>query len=377
MAIINICGYEFGHRIECFNVGGTYDIQSTIKRTGNYAMRINPSGAGTGYSSHGMWSTTTGARTAFNLATVYITFYFYVGTLPALASEEFFRVIETGGTNIKMTLRVKSDGKIQAYAYDGITQLGSDSASSISTSTWYKISVKCGTGSSASYEVKVNDSTWLSGTGNLSTTNAGYIAFGKQTNRNSQTVDFYYDDLCIDNSEYPNYTGINLMRPDSDGTYTAWTASSGQKWDCVDDIPYNNTQYVESTLVSGDSYTANMISTSSAGIPSNAQIMGVLQLMGVKRSSTSNGAVRTRLRSGTTNSGTTSNYATTGTEYCIGIMFLTDPNTGSAWTLSALDNVEAGIVEYSTTYKSRMYGVYLNVAYKIANQNIVRNILFA
>lgn len=357
MTCVLICGFETGslNEVQASWTDANSVIQSTTKRTGGYAWKVGTVGMFLRFQAR---NTTTGAWLLADLATSYVRFYFLYHTKPAANNEDIFMIHDRGGAG-KIWLRLTSAGNIQAYATDGTTQMGSDGSTTLAADTWYRIEVKCSTGSPAAYEVLIDGVSELSGTGNLSSTNAGYWEFGSFTNRNNQAIEYYYDDIYIDDAGYPGAGQCEIMQPNADGAYTTWAASAGDRWDCVDEVPIDNSDYVESTLTSNEAYTAALESAASAGI--SGTIKAAEQIIDVKRAGSANGTIRMRLRSNTTDSDTGTNYGSTSTEVTLGRIFETDPATSSAWTTSGLDGVEVGALERETSDKTRMYGAYLMV----------------
>src|SRR3990167_877765 len=136
MTLLNIVGFESGvitTAIETVSVvGANNSIQSTIKRTGNYALRNNPTTTGTSYVDI---QKAVPSNQAIDLATCYYRFYFRPEVLPAANSEEFASILASSA--YKLALRIKSTGVIQAYDTTATTQLGSDGTTVLSTGTWY------------------------------------------------------------------------------------------------------------------------------------------------------------------------------------------------------------------------------------------------
>jgi len=358
MTLLNFVGFETGQIgadggqwEEYSRVGATTtSIDSSIKRTGGYSAKVNPTTTAVGYYEIAQYAAT-GERGLFNSATLWYQFYIYITTLPASNSEELMSAHDISNF-YKFALRVNSTGKLMAFASDGTTQLGIDGATTISTTTWYKIGVKVGTGASAAYEVKINDSSELSGTGNLGTSNNARLTIGKRTNRNGNSVVYNYDDVAIDNADYPTTAQCKAMLVNADGALTVWTigAGSGDKWQQVDDLPNDgDTSYLLSTVVIGEAYTAALQSTAAAGI--SGTILAV-KACGVFKRNTTTSEVDLRFRSATTNSDAP-NYNAGASYAAIFKLFTTDPATSAAWLLPALDSIEVGGVSSNTSYQIR------------------------
>jgi len=60
----------------------------------------------------------------------------------------------------------------------------------------------------------------------------------------------WFDNAVIDNAAWPGDTRIQAIRPSAPGALTEWDPSAGANWDCIDEIPYSDTDYV-STNVTG------------------------------------------------------------------------------------------------------------------------------
>lgn len=356
MTYLTNTGFESGVEIELFDAQGTRSIQTTIKRTGAYAARTNPTTTATGF--YGIRHGEGIVSVSLNAATLYSRIYCYIATLPAANSEELISIHT--GTGYKFIVRVTSGGLLQAYAADGTTQLGSNGTTALSINTWYRIDVKVGTGASAAWEIRIGGLSELSGTANLGGTNAASLYVGKVTNRNGNSVDYYWDDVAIRDDDYPSDGAVKIMKPSADGNYTTWTigAGAGDKWQQIDEVTHDsNTTYLLSTGTIGQAYTAALESTTTAGIA--GPINGSRMMLIVARNS-AGAAILTRIRSSSTDSDGISN--TLGAAYAvISRLAATDPATGVAWTAGGLDGAEVGAVENATTTQSRLTAAYMMV----------------
>lgn len=363
----NICGFETGDVLELAALEGAASIQTTTVRTGTYALRCNPTTSATGRAQIWGRNATTGQSGNFNLATAFYRLYFLWKTKPGTGDEEIFVATNSGGT-VKFGVRLTSDAKLAVYDSAGV--LLATGATVLSDNVWYRVEIKVETGTSAAWEVRlavgdgtaaVEVSSDISGTANLLTSNNARGFFGKAINRNSNTVDFYYDDIAIDSAGFPGPGKVTLAVATADGTFTAWTigAGSGDKFQQIDEIPYDSdTTYLLSTATSGDAYTG--VFDLAAALAPHTSINAVRAVWGCKRDGAGNGAIRLRLRSGAINSDTTGDVAIGAayTTILLDQMFTTDPNTGSAWLAANMGALEAGCIERSAN-KTRLTAVYL------------------
>lgn len=360
MAIISQDSMETGVAASPF-IAGTASLVTSPTRGAwsDYASRSNPTTTGTGY--YAPLGTGDGIvlSTTVSAAAYYATFYFRIATLPASANEEFFAVLTTG-LAAKMQLRIDSAGVISAYS--GTTLIATGTAV-LSLNNWYKIQVACGTGVGAVVEVKVNGTTDISTTANLSATNNGQVRLGKVTNRNGNSVDFYYDDAVISNSGYIAEAKVVALIPDASGTYQTFTigAGSGSNYQVVGQRPPSlTTSYLVSSGTIGNAETEAMQPASAKSI--TGSILSVNPFIMMARNGATNGSVKRRFRSGASNFDTTSGFATTASASYTGTVYETDPNTGLAWDTSGIDGVEIGLIENSAN-KSRMASAFLLVVF--------------
>src|SRR3972149_897060 len=163
MARVNYTSFETADTIESSGDTSNIAFSSAIKRSGSYSLRCNAVTTGVSYYTIHSFSTTTGAGGNYNIATMLYRFYIWIVTLPGSNSEPIAEARSTVSTT-KLELRVTSAGKLAAYD-SAISQLGSDGTTVLQTGRWYRIEMKVGTGAAADYEIKINGTSELSGTG--------------------------------------------------------------------------------------------------------------------------------------------------------------------------------------------------------------------
>lgn len=329
-----ICGFEAGDFSECAATSGTVSIDASVRRSGAFALRAHPAGAATGHV-HLNKRAADGVVTPLNLATIYARAYVLFTTLPAAGSEEIL-TCDNLFTARKFSVRVTSAGKLQAYDKTGTAQMGSDGATTLTTGRWYCLEVSIATGAAAAWEVRIDGRAELSGTGNLTTSNAGRFQLGKEVDRNGQSIDVHYDDVAIDDAAYPGPARIVRLAPNAAGSTTQWTGD----YTDVDEVPHDSDSTYLTTSVSGDVELVNLEGCADQGI---SGILRTAMSFAVVRDEGGTSAFRLRLRS----SGTSDNTANlnTGNAYSsIAKVYETDPNTGGAWTAAAIDALQVGVV---------------------------------
>lgn len=348
-------GMEIGNTSEFSSASGTNSVQSTTKRTGTYAFKVNPTTTATSYGVFRTYSASTGASADYSAATAYHTFWFLYVTKPASGDEPICSSLNIG-VSVKFELRINSGGNL--VAYDSALSLLGTGSTVLVASRWYWIDVKVGTGTSAAWELRINGVTELSGsTANLTTTNNGSFRLGKGVNRNGNSVEFYYDDAGVDDAAYLGPGEVRIMRAVANGTYTAWTGAT-PKWDQVDEVPPNSTDSLDSTLTVGDAYTAAVATGSASFI--HGSVKSVKPCVSILRVGAAP-ACRLRLRSNTTDHDTTADVGGAFSVLIAGMILNTDPATSATWTLKGLDTLEVGAIERSTVNKTTLVQVCIMV----------------
>lgn len=364
MAVVNFTGFETGDALEFLSTNGTFSVQTGTVRTGTYAGRTNPSTTGAGSFNLSGIVTTTGrpAAGAATIVTSYVRFYFRYATKPAANSEQMFRALNTTSVD-KFSVRINSSGNL--LVYDQANALVSTGSTVLSANTWYRIEIKIGTGASAAYEVKIDGTSELSGTCDQTIYNTSRVQFGKIANQNGQTVDFFYDDILWSDSAYPGLGECKLGVPNANGNYQTWTRSDimAAHYEHVDERPYNTTDYMISTQGSGDAETNAMQSAATIGVTGTINAVKSFAMV-ASDSITSTGSLKFRMRSGSTDTTTSTGFTTSISAYeALALVHSTDPATSAAWTTGGVDGVEVGAVENSISQKSRMTASYIMVDY--------------
>lgn len=163
MAVVYFTGFEAGSTEPFYGAGGTYSIQTSIKKTGSYALKVNPTTTGTGYIlTFGL--TAAGIFPNNAPVTSYTKFDFYYVTKAASNDEQIFLVKDYSSGLLKLEVRLTSTGVLKVYDKDA--SLVATGTTVLDANTWYRIEVKAGKGTNVAYEVRINGVTELSGTCN-------------------------------------------------------------------------------------------------------------------------------------------------------------------------------------------------------------------
>jgi hypothetical protein len=364
--IVNICGFETGDATyECYSVAPIFaSVQQLATRVGAYALRANPATT----SANG-WVVISGINnagemttTAANVVTSFTRFYLRIATAPTSNNECIFQV-QNSSSSVKLEARLSSNREIKLYD-SGLSLLGTSSA--LSLDTWYRIEIKCGTGASASYELKINGSSSLSGTADLLTDNANLWAFGKYSNRNTQSFDVYFDDIAIYGHDYPGSGDVRVMVPNADGTTANWTPTGdSNRWDCLNDISSDGDSTYISSTSANEIYDANLESCASAGISGDVNAIKVIAIS--KYTGTDPGAspIEVRVKSGASVVQTDVGFSENGgpTSYRAYSLICYEDPAGGNWSTSDLDSLQVGVSNENTVGTTRVTSLYSMVAY--------------
>jgi hypothetical protein len=364
MAILNFLGFEAGWATECHITAGTISLVTTPVATGGYAFRANPTTTATGYGGIGKPDASGGSAT-FNVATAFITFKFRADLLPASGSEEFFRCSNSGGL-AKLRLRITSGGIITIY--DSSNVLVYTGSTALSTSTWYEIGLKVTTSATTSdFELQVNRAVELSGTASQLVQNAAYAYFGKVSDLSGQSVDFYYDDVVVDDASFV-YATVKMLAVNANGYLMQYTSGTGASdYTQVAEIPMNaSSTYVRNAATPGTAERAFFALEDCAAKSISGTILGAISLITCREETSTTSSANMGMRIGGADYFLASPLDLSAIRDLKRKIYLVDPSTSSAWTTGGLDSAELGFVEAGTV-QCRVDNVGLNVLYITAS----------
>lgn len=234
------------------------------------------------------------------------------------------------------------------------TTLLATSSTAMTADTWHLFEWRIQITSTTAGVVEI----WLDGTriinfsgDNTQTTNANvqYVAVGLAAAAgvtvSAANAYLAYDDIAInDTSGTINNAQIGdgrvvLLKPNGAGSNTNQTrggTDTGANYSQVNELPPSLTQYVYSaTAGTRDTYTLEDAPTGTWSV-NCAEVLAFAQ-----NSDTGTGSLGLTVKSGvTTNEGTAQNLSASGAYYRQ--LYETDPNTSAAWTVAAVNALEAG-----------------------------------
>lgn len=366
-ARLNITGFESGNigTYELVTNSGTAAVQSTTKRSGTYGLQVNPVTSALGWVRVGGYGADGQSNSNVNVATLWVRFYFYITTVPA-SGEEYVFAARTSGGNNKLYLRLTSTGTLKAYNNSDVL-LGTSAA--LSTSTWYRIELKIGTGATAASEMLIDGTNvFTSASSNLHTSNNGHQVFGKILDTGSQSIEVYYDDISTDDADYPGVGQVRVLLPTANGSTMQWTGGTGSSnYVEVASLPPVTASYVKSTTTNDVAlFTMGKLSSVGAG-SGNVVIPAVKAIIVPRLDTAGTDGTKLRVKSGATTTDLTSVVLTTSA-IPLSSVLATDPNTSATWTPSAVNVLECGAIE-TTAVLTRITEVYLMVEFTVTTTN--------
>ena len=358
---VNFCGWEGGASgIETSATAGTFSVQSTTKRTGGYALQVNPATTATGYNTFGAVGTN-GAGTSLNIASAYTRFYFRVATAPTSGDEPIY----SGYVSTTMAFELRLNSSRQLALYSTTPSLLATGTTVLALNTWYRIDLRVDQGATGTYLLKIDGTQEFTGTGNFGTSNFDTVRVGKNVDRTASNgnLDVFYDDFAIGTTDYFGAGGVFALRPAGDGNYTTCTigAGAGSDWQNVDEVPSDdNTTYLVTTGVATDKCTVSVQSTATAGVTETIDSVKVVVIM--MRDGATNGSLKIffEVNGGGGSTSETTAFSSTTSYGDRAMFFATNPNGAATWVASAVDNIHFGVTENSAN-KSRWSMGYASV----------------
>lgn len=250
----------------------------------------------------------------------------------------------TDGTTHQIEIRQDATGHL--FLTRNGTAVGSASSNTITTG-WHYYEITCvfATGATGSVLVKVDGVTFLNVTSvqTSATANAYANRFYLEPVVNN-TDQWYKDIYWRDDSTMHGDLTVNVVYPTAAGPSQAWTASSGSQVSCVQDgITHTGTWPDDTTYISdATSGDISDFSPQSITLPGGGSILGAVHVSRLSKEVGSAVSLQQYTKSGGTTHTSASVTLGTSPSYFFDVLE-TDPNTGSAWTVTNLNNATHGV----------------------------------
>jgi hypothetical protein len=150
---------------------------------------------------------------------------------------------------------------------------------------------------------------------------------------------------------------ILTLRPSGAGSSTQWLPSKSPNWDCVNETPASDTDFVASATINHIDYYTFPYHTTESGVINSVTIY-------IRSASSQSGNVYISVYTHGVGyfyvQATTTQYALKNT------VLTTNPNTGLPWTWNEIDYLQVGEKSASGSYENRVSQVYVEVDYSPA-----------
>lgn len=226
--------------------------------------------------------------------------------------------------------------------------LGKSAGGVFQLSAWNYVEVKATFHDTAgAVEVRCNGVTILT-LANVDTRNgasgaANQVKIGAESGTNIWS---YYDDFYVCdatgtmNNDFLGDVRVESLYPNADGTYSQFVPSTGTAhYALVDEATPNTTDYnIGMNVGDKDTYALGSL------VPIASEIIyGVQVNAALAKDDAGSKAAATMIRSGAADA-TAAPFALTITQKYASNVYETDPNGGAAWTASAVNALEAGVI---------------------------------
>jgi hypothetical protein len=379
-------GFEVASFTEWSASGGAVSIQSTTKRSGNNAMRVNGLTSAT-ESSVVAQMDSVDATGDFRLRT-----YARFTTFPSAETSIIVMGPEGRGDTSRHRIwaTIDASGVLRAYASTLTGNVQISGTTTLSTGNWYRIGLRMSNSPSAGSQIGelLVDGSTIATSSTLSYS-AGFRGIVLGGNLRVETVtggDWYFDDVALNDATgsfqtgWPGDGNVVTLFPSGVGDNTQWTrggSDSGANWSQVDDNPPNGiTDYVTSnTLGQIDDYALTDTPTE-IGSSATINCVQLLTYFAGAAGTDTNAAFVTRIKASA--SGTVEELAEInpqdatwrtgsrgGLRQFSGMTLYDQPGASTtAWTKATLDTAQIG-VRLSTIDTNAAYlsAIWLTVDY--------------
>lgn len=353
MAILNLTGAETGDLSEATNgvVIGTaaWDVSTAVVRSGTYAYRYTGNSGGANIAALNVRKYGATAKEENIGGGAYLTFWMYF-------------VGFNGSVNIHLSAAVNGVSSCVQMQVDSLGQvnvIGNTNSGVIATlnsGQWYRFDLRGTNGGTGGLSIDGGAESTV--TCNAQTPNyASFVA--------SNSGVRYVDDIVL--SDSPIAGGelhVTVAVPTGNSAAnTAWTASTGNKWACIDEVPPSGTDYINSGTGAGQqNYSATHASAATLGITGGILAVKTVARMREASSTSTLGAVG--IRSGTTNFAATEVDIGDTNPITMAAVYTNDPNTSAAWTASGFNAAEPLVRRSSSdTSDIRCEALYLMIVW--------------
>lgn len=266
--------------------GCSFEIDSTVARTGNSSFKVIADGS---YSSMCFAE----MPVPSNNGDLYIRVSFKLGVLDDTDTFTIVEICTPGYVQDKIT--INKAGEMALYHYSG----NLDVVSGLNFLTgWNCLEIHIVISNTGSWDIRLNGVQVMVGTGDtMSGTeyDVSKIRFGVMTDGRAATI--YFDDIMVRDDKWCGTGGIYLLVPDAAGDDSGWTASAGNAYECVDEVPPDGTDYIYTDAATPG--TRHLFNISALPVTPDS-ISGICVISQVQLDQTGTGTIKNAIKSGAT-----------------------------------------------------------------------------
>ncbi len=324
MARLFIDGFESGG-LDLWDTINGGSASGTQKKTGSYAYYVTAA-------LHYL------IKNISSVSTIYFKFWFYPYSTPY--AHPIISFYDDVGVQVTLRLNTNMTLTLLRGTISG-TVLGTGTKV-LSLNTWYLIEGK----------ILINDTT---GIAQLKIDGALPLDIDFSGDTQNQTGDTitkiylgnvdvsysgynYFDDFVLDDAALVGDTRIQAISPTGAGNSTNWTPSAGNNWDCVEEIPASDANYL--TTNSNDILDTYQASNLTGAVVSIRCVQ--VQARSVKEGASTPQNLKLAVRTGGSDYLSGDKAVPVSFKSLFNIWEL-NPNTSAAWMTSDVDGVEIGI----------------------------------
>jgi hypothetical protein len=279
--------------------------------------------------------------------TFFVSFHFYVtNRASGAAGNILFAAMQLDGTSSLGRIETNASGDLLAYSQGNV--LLQTAAGALSDATWHLIEIKIVLGTDAttgSIVVRVNESTVINQTGidtfSTLTDYCGVLRFMGIGGGCKIDDVLVFDDSGTEMNNFIGSYKIDTLIPNGDGNHTAWTASAGSDYQCVDDaigVANDDTDYISAGSAS---LKTSLEFTNLSDNP--VAIYGVQARHRSKKTAAAERTIRSFLRTAATDYAGSEQGLSTDYSWHRGGFWDVNPNSTTAWTTAQVNALEAGV----------------------------------
>lgn len=340
--------------IEWTTIHSTPSIQTSVVRSGTYALEITSLGS----------TSIKGLRYQFGAANgngpFFLRIYFRYAAAPS-AANQIMQFLDSSAV-MRAAIELNSDGTLQLRDEDGT--IGSPS-SALVADTWYRVELMVdisGAGGAHIVTARIDGTNFATASNRNISTGVNLIRIGGNLAGEAQTTgDWFFDDVAVNDAtgsfqtSWPGSGKVIMLVPNAAGEANAWLNTAGgagasTNFQLVDEIPPNDgTDLVQSnTLNAVDMYN---VTNNSLGFTDTVNLVSLMVRM---RNNTSDAVTSFRVRAEKAAGGTVSesadiipNSATwrtndPGAVKTSPLTLYQDPDAMN-WSKTTLDSLQAGV----------------------------------